>query len=193
MSQNAHGVNCDPKTAKLAVIICRGVRMNAGHWRALLHPLWGGRGPASRLWGGKGPTIPLWGTANPPWSGCGEARFLHVSSTNQRTVSQIIRKGPVKPKPKRRKTNHMSGRPQLKGTILELLVRSPRKPNSAKRKCCRVRLSTGKELIAFIPKEGHTLKQHDVVLIEGKGSTDVPGVHGNVVRGKYDCAHPVKK
>ena len=87
----------------------------------------------------------------------------------------------------------MSGRPQLKGVILQVLTRTPRKPNSGQRKCCRVRLSTGKEVTAFIPGEGHTLQEHNVVLVEGVKRRDLPGVGAKVIRGKYDCGHPLKK
>ena len=48
----------------------------------------------------------------------------------------------------------MSGRPQLKGVVLQVMIRKPKKPNSAQRKCCRVRLSTGKEVIAYNPPGG---------------------------------------
>ena len=118
------------------------------------------------------------------------ARELHVSPAWCRTQNQIIRNGPVKRKPKPR--GPMSGRPQMKGLVLQLLIRKPKKPNSANRKCCRVRLSNGKEMIAFIPGEGHTLQEHNVVLVEGGRTRDLPGVKVKVVRGKYDCGHPVK-
>ena len=117
-------------------------------------------------------------------------RAFHVSPTWCRTENQIIRHGPVKRKPKAR--GPMSGRPQMKGIVLQLLIRKPKKPNSANRKCCRVRLSNGKEMIAFIPGEGHTLQEHNVVLVEGGRTRDLPGVKVKVVRGKYDCGHPVK-
>lgn len=114
----------------------------------------------------------------------------HTSAQCLRTLNQIIRKGPIQPKP--RKIGPLCGRPQLKGIVLQTITRKPKKPNSAQRKCCRVRLSNGKELTAFIPKEGHTLQEHNVVLIEGGRTQDLPGVQVKVVRGKYDCGHPQK-
>lgn len=117
-------------------------------------------------------------------------RELHVTPARWRTLNQIIRNGPVKRKPK--PPGPMSGRPQMKGIVLQTLIRKPKKPNSANRKCCRVRLSNGKELIAFIPREGHTLQDHSVVLVEGGRTKDLPGVNVRVVRGKYDCGHPKK-
>ena len=117
-------------------------------------------------------------------------RPFHVSAASLRTVNQIIRKGPVKKRPKQ--PGPMSGRPQMKGIVLQVMIRKPKKPNSANRKCCRVRLSNGKELTAFIPREGHTLQEHNVVLVEGGRTKDLPGVNVRVVRGKYDCGHPIK-
>ena len=120
---------------------------------------------------------------------CSQA--YHTTMCLPRTLNQIIRKGPVKKK-RRVKKNILSGHPQLKGVILQVLTRKPKKPNSAQRKCCRVRLSNGKEVTAYIPKEGHTLQEHNVVLVEGGRTQDLPGVNVRVVRGKYDCGHPQK-
>ena len=114
----------------------------------------------------------------------------HTSTANLRTLNQIIRKGPVKSKPKT--LGPLNGNPQLKGVILQVFTRKPKKPNSAQRKCCRVRLSNGKEVTAYIPGGGHTLQEHNVVLVEGGRTQDLPGVKVKVVRGKYDCTHPIK-
>ncbi|KAK6316887.1 hypothetical protein J4Q44_G00122870 [Coregonus suidteri] len=83
--------------------------------------------------------------------------------------------------------------PMLKAVILKTMIRKPKKPNSANRKCARVRLSNGKEAVVFIPGEGHNLQEHNVVLVQGGRTQDLPGVKLTVVRGKYDCAHVVKK
>ena len=115
---------------------------------------------------------------------------FHTTTFLQRTLGQIIRQGPVKQKKK--KKGPLSGRPQLKGIVLQTFTRKPKKPNSAQRKCCRVRLSNGKEYTAFIPYEGHALQEHNVVLVEQSRTQDLPGVRLRVIRGKYDCAHPVK-
>lgn len=115
---------------------------------------------------------------------------FHTSTFFQRTLTQIIRQGPVKKKTK--KKGPLSGRPQMKGIVLQTFTRKPKKPNSAQRKCCRIRLSNGKEYTAFIPYEGHTLQEHNVVLVEQGRTQDLPGVRLRVIRGKYDCAHPVK-
>lgn len=87
----------------------------------------------------------------------------------------------------------MDSRPQMKGIVLKVLVKKPKKPNSANRKCVRVRLSNGSEVTAYIPNEGHNLQEHNAVLVRGGRTKDVPGLRHKVIRGKYDCAHVKKK
>ncbi|KAM3820922.1 LOW QUALITY PROTEIN: small ribosomal subunit protein uS12m [Vipera latastei] len=106
------------------------------------------------------------------------------------TLSQMHRLG--RPKRPPSPPGPLEGRPQLKGVVLKTLIRKPKKPNSANRKCALVRLSTGKELVAFIPGEGHNLQEHMTVLVGGR-KQDLPGVKVRIVRGKYDCAHVKKK
>ncbi|CAF0932719.1 unnamed protein product [Rotaria sp. Silwood1] len=95
----------------------------------------------------------------------------------------------VRPQPK----SKMDEQPTMRGIVLKTLIRKPRKPNSANRKCCRVRLANGVEVIAHIPGEGHNLQEHHSVLIRGGRTKDLPGVHYKVVRGKLDCNLPVKR
>ena len=114
----------------------------------------------------------------------------HSTPPNFRTLNQIIRNGPVRRKVS--KPGPLNGNPQLKGVVLQVFTRKPKKPNSAQRKCCRIRLSNGKEVTAYIPGEGHNLQEHNVVLVEGGRTQDLPGVKVKVVRGKYDCTHPSK-
>lgn len=87
----------------------------------------------------------------------------------------------------------MMGRPQIKGIVLKVVIRKPKKPNSANRRCVRLRLTDGREVTAYVPGEGHNLQEHNVVLVEGGRTQDLVGVKHTVVRGKYDCAHVVKK
>ena len=56
-----------------------------------------------------------------------------------------------------------------------------------------MRLSNGKEMAAYIPGEGHNLQEHNIVLIRGGRTKDVPGLKLKVVRGAYDCSHVKKK
>ncbi|XP_075934584.1 small ribosomal subunit protein uS12m isoform X2 [Anarhichas minor] len=112
-------------------------------------------------------------------------------SRTMATLNQMHRQG--KPKLPPKSVGATFGRPQLKAVVLKTMIRKPKKPNSANRKCARVRLSNGKEAVVFIPGEGHNLQEHNVVLVEGGRTQDLPGVKLKVVRGKYDCAHVVKK
>ncbi|XP_043206687.1 40S ribosomal protein S12, mitochondrial-like [Amphibalanus amphitrite] len=96
--------------------------------------------------------------------------------------------------PKRRiKKRPLDGNPQMKGVVLKTLIKKPKKPNSANRRCCLVRLSNGKEMIAYIPGEGHNLQEHNIVLVRVGRLRDVPGVKIKCIRGKYDLSHVVKK
>ena len=104
------------------------------------------------------------------------------------TINQIIR-GMRKKRSKKIKKNkspHLEGCPQKRGVCLEVKVVNPKKPNSANRKVCKVRLSNGKVVLAYIPGEGHNLQEHSVVLIRGGRVPDLPGIKYKCVRGKYD-------
>jgi small subunit ribosomal protein S12 len=58
----------------------------------------------------------------------------------------------------------------------------------ALRKVCRVRLSSGVEVTAYIPGEGHNLQEHSMVLIRGGRVRDLPGVRYKVIRGTLDAS-----
>ncbi len=78
------------------------------------------------------------------------------------------------------------GRPFMRGVCTKVTTVTPKKPNSALRKIARVRLTSGQEVTAYIPGEGHTLQEHSVVLIRGGRVKDLPGVRYHVVRGHFD-------
>lgn len=100
------------------------------------------------------------------------------------------RTGPhIKTRPPRQP---LDGKPFAKGVILKTLIKKPKKPNSANRKCVLVRLSTGKEMVAYIPGIGHNLQEHNVVLCRVGRCQDLPGVKIKCVRGKYDLPHVIK-
>nr|XP_002131013.1 uncharacterized protein LOC100182431 [Ciona intestinalis] len=94
---------------------------------------------------------------------------------------------------KKKKKSKMDGRPQMKGVVLKVMIKKPKKPNSANRRCCKLRLSNGKEVTAYIPGEGHNLQQHNVVLVRGGKRQDLIGVHYRVMRGKLDCGPVIKR
>jgi len=75
---------------------------------------------------------------------------------------------------------------QRRGVCLAVKTQTPKKPNSALRKVARVRLTTGYEVTAYIPGEGHNLQEHSVVLVRGGRVKDLPGVRYHIVRGTLD-------
>ena len=82
------------------------------------------------------------------------------------TIQQLVRKG-RKSKVSKEKTPGLKGSPQRRGVCTRVYTVTPKKPNSALRKVCRVRLSTGTEVTAYIPGEGHNLQEHSIVLVRG--------------------------
>ena len=103
------------------------------------------------------------------------------------TIQQLIRKG-RKPKPYKSKSPALMKCPQRRGVCIRVYVTTPKKPNSAQRKVARVRLTNGREVIAYIPGEGHNLQEHSTVLVRGGRVKDLPGVRYHIVRGTLDAA-----
>ena len=103
------------------------------------------------------------------------------------TISQPVRKG-RESKTKRSKTPALKGMPQKRGVCTRVYTTTPKKPNSALRKVCRVRLTNGYEVTSYIGGEGHNLQEHSVVLIRGGRVKDLPGVRYHTIRGTLDCA-----
>ena len=105
------------------------------------------------------------------------------------TTNQLVRKGRSKKKRQRRRnTRRLAGSPMRAGVVLRAYVVDPKKPNSADRKLCRVRLSNGYEVTAHIPGEAHNIHEHSKVLVRGGRIKDVPGIRYRVVRGVNDAA-----
>ena len=101
------------------------------------------------------------------------------------TISQLIRKGRKEQK-KKTKSPALKASPQRRGVCTRVMTFTPKKPNSALRKVARVRLTTGIEVTAYIPGEGHNLQEHNVVLIRGGRVKDLPGVRYHIIRGALD-------
>lgn len=101
------------------------------------------------------------------------------------TINQLIRKGRTAQKSKT-KSPALKSSPQRRGVCTRVMTFNPKKPNSALRKVARVRLSTGIEVTAYIPGEGHNLQEHNVVLIRGGRVKDLPGVRYHIIRGTLD-------
>ena len=101
------------------------------------------------------------------------------------TINQLVRFGREK-KVKSSKSKALTACPQRRGVCTQVTTRTPKKPNSAVRKICRVRLTNGQEVTAYIGGEGHNLQEHSVVLVKGGRVRDLPGVRYHVVRGALD-------
>lgn len=80
----------------------------------------------------------------------------------------------------------LKNNPHRRGIILQLRIKTPRKPNSARRQVLKLLLRPKNYTVSSIPGRGHTLKKHNNVLLRGGGSRDLPGVYTQTIRGKYD-------
>jgi len=103
------------------------------------------------------------------------------------TINQMARRRRKRVKSKS-KSPALKGGPQARGVCTRVFTVKPKKPNSALRKVARVKLSTGIEITAYIPGEGHNLQEHSVVLVRGGKVKDLPGVKYHIVRGALDTA-----
>jgi small subunit ribosomal protein S12 len=103
------------------------------------------------------------------------------------TINQLMRNArrPLRAFPK---APALRSNPQKRGVCTRVYTTTPKKPNSALRKVCKVRLSSGYEITAYIPGEGHNLQEHSIVLIRGGRVKDLPGVRYHVIRGTLDTA-----
>ena len=103
------------------------------------------------------------------------------------SVNQLVRK-PRKQKKSKPDVPALKGSPQKRGVCTRVYTTTPKKPNSALRKVCKVRLTSGFEVISYIGGEGHNLQEHSVVLLRGGRVKDLPGVRYHTVRGTLDTA-----
>ena len=108
------------------------------------------------------------------------------------TVNQLVRKSRTRQTVKSQSIL-LDECPQKRGVCLTVTTTTPKKPNSALRKICRVRLSNGKETTCYIPGIGHNLQEHNVVLVRGGRVPDLPGVRYHVIRGALDTAAVQKR
>ena len=94
-------------------------------------------------------------------SGCPQSRSWSARAGNSKTDKT--------------KTPALKGAPQRRGVCTRVYTTTPKKPNSALRKVARVRLTSGVEVTAYIPGEGHNLQEHSIVLVRGGRVKDLPG------------------
>jgi len=102
------------------------------------------------------------------------------------TYNQLLKKKRIK-KSKKSKSTALERNPQKRGVCLYVKTITPKKPNSALRKIAKVRLTNGKEVIAYIPGIGHNLQEHSIVLVRGGRVRDLPGVKYHILRGVLDA------
>ena len=103
------------------------------------------------------------------------------------TVNQLVRK-PRARKVAKSNVPALEACPQKRGVCTRVYTTTPKKPNSALRKVCRVRLTNGFEVTSYIGGEGHNLQEHSVILIRGGRVKDLPGVRYHILRGALDTA-----
>ena len=102
------------------------------------------------------------------------------------TINQLVRKG-RDPQKAKSKVPAMEAEPaEARRLHARVYTTTPKKPNSALRKVAKVRLTNQREVISYIPGEGHNLQEHSVVLIRGGRVRDLPGVRYHVLRGVLD-------
>lgn len=109
------------------------------------------------------------------------------------TLNQLVKKNR---KNKEKKTDRVLGSaPQRSGLCQKVYKSTPKKPNSGQRSCAKVLLTHAskkyhkhlkKEIIVYIPGEGHNLKQHSKILIAKGNVADLPGVKYKAIRGQCD-------
>ena len=101
------------------------------------------------------------------------------------TINQLVRKPRVKVVSKN-KVPALEACPQKRGVCTRVYATKPKKPNSAMRKVCRVRLTNGFEVTSYIGGEGHNLQEHTI-----RGSLDCAGVKDRKQsRSKYGVKKP---
>lgn len=104
-------------------------------------------------------------------------RSFHATPSTLATMNQAMKR--KKPPPRRTALTSsplLETCPQRKGVCTQIMIRTPKKPNSAKRKVARVKLTNGESVMAYIQGEGHNLQEHSVVLVRGGRVKDLPGV-----------------
>ena len=108
------------------------------------------------------------------------------------TIQQLVRNGRVRLEDKS-KSPALAACPQRRGVCTRVYTTTPKKPNSALRKVAKVRLVNQREVITYIPGEGHNLQEHSVVLIRGGRVKDLPGTRYHIIRGTLDTAGVAKR
>jgi small subunit ribosomal protein S12 len=73
--------------------------------------------------------------------------------------------------------------PQMRGRVVRVVIRTPKKPNSALRKTGKIFLRTRKIVYAKIAGSGYLPTKFSVILIRGSGFKDTPAINYTIIRG----------
>jgi small subunit ribosomal protein S12 len=103
------------------------------------------------------------------------------------TFNQLVTSGRARLAAKN-KAPALQASPQKRGIVTRVYVVSPKKPNSANRCCCRVKLTNGLTVTAYVPGERNNVSEHQSVLVRGGRVKDLPGVRYHIVRGALDAS-----
>lgn len=145
--------------------------------------------PTSRLLRGFASSTVMWFLFRAKRSGFFSSEAIEETGRNKTsfmpTINQLVRQGRRKVQVKS-KSPALVNCPQRRGVCVQVMTRTPKKPNSALRKVAKVRLTNGQEVIAYIGGEGHNLQEHSIVLVRGGRVKDLPGVRYHIVRGTLD-------
>jgi len=76
--------------------------------------------------------------------------------------------------------------PQKHGVVSKVRIVTPKKPNSARRKVARVKLSNRLFVTAKLIGQGHNLQSYSHVLVRGGRANDLPGVRYTMIKGVLD-------
>ena len=101
------------------------------------------------------------------------------------TIRQIL-KNPRLQVTRLNAARRLNGCPQKHGVVSKIRITTPKKPNSARRKVARVKLSTGLMVTARIIGQGHNLQSYSHVLVRAGRANDVPGVRYTLIKGVKD-------
>lgn len=109
------------------------------------------------------------------------------------TYRQIALKKKRVHKKRKQKKIALNNCPQKKGTCTKVYTITPKKPCSARRAVCRVKLSNKKLVFCHIPGIGHNLKKFSVVLVRGGRPNDLPAVKYKTIRHAFDLLDVYKR
>eukprot|EP01033_Poteriospumella_lacustris_P023464 gene23464-gene11121 len=130
--------------------------------------------------------VDIWSGNHPFYTGSQKIIDTEGRVENMPTIQQLVRSTRQKEK-KGSKAPALVACPQRRGICTRVYTTTPKKPNSAIRKVARVKLTSGYEITAYIPGEGHNLQEHSIVLVRGGRVKDLPGVRYKIIRGSLDC------